>query len=62
MATRKKTEPMKPYNDHTNENFLLYDNMPYQWDTNCDKNLTLVSGNLIKGYHCKIDQTYKIKH
>ena len=53
---------MKPYNDHTNENFSLYDNMPYQWDTNCDKNLTLVSGNLIKGYHCKIDQTYKIKH
>lgn len=54
--------PLKPYDENTIHHITLYDNMPYEWDTDNEKRLTLVSGNIIKGYRCKIKEPYKIKH
>lgn len=54
--------PMKPYDDSVNEFFPLYDNMPFEWDTDCEKHLTLVSGNVIKSYRYKIKEPYRIQH
>ncbi len=54
--------PLKPYDETMWENFTLYDNMPYVWDTDYERRLTLESGNLIKGYRCKIKEPYEIKH
>lgn len=58
---------LKPYDDsmwdHFNIYDNIYDNIPYRWDSNCEKRLTLVSGNLIKSYNCTIKkQPYVIKH
>lgn len=64
MTTKKQKPllPIKPYDDHINEHFTLYDNMPYSWDSDFERHLSLVSGNVIKGYRCKIKEPYKIDH
>ncbi len=54
--------PLKPYSENMWDYFALYDNMPYEWDMDYEKRLTLVSGNVIKGYRCKIKDPYEIKH
>lgn len=54
--------PLKPYDENMWDYLSLYDNMPYEWDMNNERRLTLVSGNVIKGYRCKIKEPYEIKH
>lgn len=54
--------PLKPYNDSMWDYFTLYDNMPYKWDTDNEKRIALFSGNIIKGYRCKINEPYEIKY
>ena len=54
--------PLRPYNENVWEFSTLYDNMPYEWDTNNERCITLVSGNIIKGYRCKITEPYEIKY
>lgn len=54
--------PIKPYDDTAHETFPLYDDMPYEWDSDCEKHLTLISGNIIKGYRCKIKELYTIQN
>lgn len=54
--------PLKPYDDIIYEQLSIYDSMPYEWDMNSERCLTLVSGNVIKGYRCKINEPYEIKH
>lgn len=56
------SDPLRPYDDTSLDQFYLYDNMPYEWDSNFEKHLRLVSGNVIKGYRCKIKEPYEIKH
>lgn len=54
--------PLKPYDEAMWDYFALYDNMPYVWNADSERNLTLRSGNIIKGYRCKIKEPYEIKH
>lgn len=43
---------LRPYDDSMWEHFYMYDNMPYSWDSDIEKHLSIVSGNLIKSYCC----------
>ena len=54
--------PLKPYDEFVWEQLSIYDKMPYEWDMDNERCLTLVSVNLIKGYRFKIKEPYKIKH
>lgn len=54
--------PHKPYDDNIWNRFTLYDNMPYVWDADSVRQLKLVSGNVIKGYRCRMKESYEIKH
>ncbi|TAH73781.1 MAG: hypothetical protein EWM47_02290 [Anaerolineaceae bacterium] len=54
--------PLKPYDETMWDYFSLYDNMPYVWNADNEKRLTLESGNIIKGYRCQIKEPYEIKH
>lgn len=47
---------LRPYDDSMWEHFHLYDNMPYTWNSDLEKHIALVSGNLIKGYRCNITE------
>ncbi|HHV13662.1 MAG TPA: hypothetical protein GXX75_25680 [Clostridiales bacterium] len=51
------------FDDPEFDRFSLYDNMPYQWDTdsNIDKIFRKETGNLIKGYRCKMDEPVELK-
>ena len=64
MTKRSKQPllPMKPYDDSSHEFITLYDNMPYEWDSDYEKHLTLVSGNIIKDYRCRTKEPYTIQH
>lgn len=53
--------PLKPY-ENKQDYIALYDNMPFEWDPDNERQLTLESGNVIKGYRCKIMEPYEIKH
>lgn len=54
--------PLKPYNESIWEQFSYYDELPYVWNSDSEKHLRLVSGNMIKGYRCQIKGSYEIKH
>ncbi len=54
--------PLKPYDEIIWEQSSIYDSMPYVWDMESERIFTLVSGNVIKGYRCRIKEPYKIKH
>lgn len=54
--------PVKPYEETMWDHYTLYDNMPYEWDTDNEKHLTYESGNIIKGYRCQTKEPYEIKH
>jgi len=45
---------LKPYDDSMWDHFDFYDNMPYRWDSDEEKRITPISGNLIKSYRCII--------
>jgi len=56
-------DPLRPYDDSMWDRFSLYDNMPYTWDSNIEKKISLISGNLIKSYSCVLtDEPYVIKN
>lgn len=54
--------PLRPYNEDLWGFHTLYDTMPYSWDSSNDRRITLVSGNVIKGYRCKESEPYEIKY
>lgn len=64
MSTRNDhtLNPLRPYDDTMWDQFYLYDNIPFEWDSDYEKPITLVSNNLIKSYRCKIKEPYLIKH
>lgn len=53
---------LRPYDETMWDNNTLYDNMPYEWSMDTGKVIALESGNVIKGYRCKIKEPYEIKH
>ncbi len=50
------------FDDPSFDRCSLYDNMPYQWDAdlNIERILCKETGNLIKGYRCKIEEPVKL--
>lgn len=54
--------PHRPFDESMWDQFILYDNMPYTWSPDNEMHLTLESGNVIKGYRCRIQEPYEIKH
>lgn len=64
MATESyySLSSLKPYDETMWDYFPLYDNMPYEWNMENEKSIRLVSGNVIKGYRCKLKEPYQIKH
>ncbi|MGB4659073.1 MAG: hypothetical protein WBI07_07835 [Mobilitalea sp.] len=58
------TGPIRPFDDTMMDHWSMYENMPYVWDDDltADSTLTLVSGNIIKSYRCKIIDTYKLRY
>jgi hypothetical protein len=60
----KKQAPVKPYDDSMWDRNSMYDKMPYVWDPdlNVEKVFTRVTGNVIKSYRCKMNETYEVKH
>ncbi len=66
MDTKKEihTPQMKPYDDSMWENWLIYDNMPYQQDPSLcvDRSFKPISGNIVKSYRIQIVEPYEIKH
>lgn len=59
-----KATPVKPYDASAWDNWSLYDNMPYIWnpDLNLERDFKYETGNIIKGYRCKITDSIEIKH
>lgn len=53
---------LRPYDESMWERYHIYDNMPYTWDSDFEKHLKSVSGNIIKGYRYQIKEPYEIKH
>ncbi|MBB2182553.1 hypothetical protein H0486_06665 [Lachnospiraceae bacterium MD1] len=63
-STNMKTSPVRPYDDSMGDNWPLYDNMPYIFnsDSNMERKYVLESGNIIKSYRCKMKEPYEVKH
>jgi hypothetical protein len=59
-AKKHKTE--KPFDDSAFDRYSMYDNMPYEWDTdlNIEKVFRMETGNLIKGYRCKLEEPLEL--
>lgn len=51
-----------PFDDSAFDRYSMYDNMPYQWDSdlNIDKVFRLETGNLIKAYRCKENEPLEL--
>ncbi len=48
---KKLFAPLLPFSGHLNNNFIIYDNVPYTHDHDlCESNIRKTSGNLIKYY------------
>ncbi len=66
MNTKNDTKPapMKPYDDSMWDRYSMYDRMPYVWDPdlNVERVFRKVTGNIIKGYRCKLEETLEVKH
>lgn len=66
MNTKKeaKKPPVKPYDDSMWDRYSMYDMMPYVWDPdlNVERIFRRVTGNIIKGYRCKLEETIEVKH
>ena len=62
IKTNNSLSPLKPYDESKWESFNLYDNMTFVWDSEMEKHHALESGNVIKGYRCKVDEPYEIRH
>ena len=60
----KDTAPIKPYDDSMWENWIIYDNIPYELDSDLRaiKSFSKVSGNVIKSYRCLVKEPYEAKH
>ncbi len=58
----KKHAQERPFDDSALDRYSLYDNMPYQWDPdlNAGNVFRRESGNLIKGYRCKLEEPYEL--
>ena len=54
--------PQKPYDETVWDQFDFYDNIPYMWDSDNERQISLVSGNVIKGYRCKLKDSYELKY
>lgn len=56
--------PVKPYDDTLWDRNSMYDKMPYVWDPdlNVERIFKKVTGNVIKGYRCKMEASFEIKH
>ncbi len=53
---------LRPFDSSLNEDYSMYDKLPYEKDIDLcgpDK-IALESGNIIKFYQCKMDDTYQI--
>jgi hypothetical protein len=62
--TAVMTTHMKPYDNSSWERWSMYDNMPYVWDPdlNVERVFKYITGNVIKGYRCNINESIEIKH
>lgn len=60
----KKSPPLKPYDDSIWDCYSMYDRMPYVWDPdmNVEKVFKKTTGNVIKAYRCKLEDTIEVKH
>lgn len=60
----EKATPVKPYDDTLWDRNSMYDRMPYVWDPdlNVERIFKTVTGNIIKGYRCKIEEPVEVKH
>lgn len=61
---RLEAAPIKTYDDSIWNQFEMYDNMPYVWnsDLSSEMILALESGNIIKAYRCIVKDPYEIKN
>jgi hypothetical protein len=59
-----RNAPSKPYDDSLWDRNSMYDKMPYVWDPdlNVEKIFKKVTGNVIKGYRCKMDCSFEVRH
>ncbi len=58
----RKRKDLAPYNDSMEDACQIYDNLIYTMDVDlCPKNEhRLVSGNVIKGFRCIVDNVYTV--
>ena len=58
----KKHTKERPFDDSSFDRYSIYDNLPYQWDPdlNVEKVFRMETGNLIKGYRCKMEEPIEL--
>ena len=58
----KRQTNERPFDDSIFEHYSMYDNMPYQWDPdlNVEKSFRRETGNLIKGYRCRLQEPFEL--
>lgn len=58
------TSQMKPYDDSIWENWLIYDNIPYEQDPELfkDRVFKSITGNIIKSHRIQMVEPYELKH
>lgn len=58
----KKHTNARPFDDSAFDRYSMYDKMPYQWDPdlNVERVFRRETGNLIKGYRCKLEEPLKL--
>lgn len=61
MKNIKNTSHAEPYDDSMWDQWIIYDNKPYQRDNDICSVITRVSGNLIKSNRCRIKDPYELK-
>lgn len=59
-----KAAPVRPYDDSMWDRTSMYDRMPYVWDPdlNVERIFKKITGNVIKGYRCKIEEPFEVKN
>ncbi len=62
MEELRSRKDRGPYDTALENNFDMYDRMPYIRDIEICRNehIGMISGNIIKYYRCRITQTFKI--